>query len=431
VGNTRFTANGLIIGPTVGGADFLTLNQSNSGNFNLRSGGLVGWTASATNSSTTLDTALARNAAGVLEVNNGTAGQFGALKAGTRDAGTNTMTDGLILGHQSTGVPNGALGESILFNLDTTTTAQQLAGRFGVAWNSAAQASRDGYFSFWLIQSALGPAEVARIYSSGGMVITGSVQRVNPGAGILDLSGIKFEGAAPANGKLIQSNGTSFQTSNLTWPTAAGTAGQLVQSTGVNMALSTPTWPSAAGTAGYSVRSDGTNFASYPMQIINSSTASQSPSTSDVYLTGSNCVVAAGDFKAKGQYRCIFDMTKSAGTGAIVISLRVGTAGAIGDPAVVTFTFGAGTSVADSGIFEVIANWRSVGSGTSAVVQGICRGTHNLATTGLFNNAAGFVIVGTTSSGFASNTATNIGVSFNGSTAFAGTTTLVQASLQQ
>jgi hypothetical protein len=87
--------------------------------------------------------------------------------------------------------------------------------------------------------------------------------------------------------------------------------------------------------------------------------------------------------------------------------------------------------VADTGIFEVIVTWRTVGAGTSAVVQGICRAQHNLATTGLFNNAAAWTIVATTSGGFQSSTSNNIGVSFNGSTAFAGTITLVQASLLQ
>jgi hypothetical protein len=166
--------------------------------------------------------------------------------------------------------------------------------------------------------------------------------------------------------------------------------------------------------------------------MLNSSITTQgSIGTADTYLVNSNVTVAAGDFKAKGQYRCLFDMAKTAGTGAIVITVRIGSVGGIGDSATLTFTFGAGTSVADTGVFEVIMNWRSVGSGTSAVVQGICRATHNLATTGLFNNAADWTIVATTSSGFNSTTATSIGLSFNGSTAFAGSNTLVQASLLQ
>jgi hypothetical protein len=214
---------------------------------------------------------------------------------------------------------------------------------------------------------------------------------------------------------------------------AAAAAGKIPIGNGTNYVPSTQTWPTAAGTAGYTIRSDGTNFTSYPQDMFNSSVTSQSVTTSDVYLTNSNVPVAAGDMKAKGQYRCIFDMTKSAGTGAIVITVRVGTAGAIGDPAILTFTFTAGTSVADSGTFEIIATWRTVGSGTSAVMQGICRANKNTATAaglwGVANDSQ--TIVATTSSGFNSSTATSIGVSFNGSTAFAGTSTLLQATLVQ
>jgi hypothetical protein len=241
-------------------------------------------------------------------------------------------------------------------------------------------------------------------------------------------------GAAAASGKILIGNGTNYVPSTPTYPNSASVAGTIMQAGGTNWAASTPTWPTAAGTAGYTIRSDGTNFASYPQDMFNSSVTSQATfSTSDLYVTNSNVVVAAGDFKAKGQYRCLFDMTKSAGTGAIVISLRVGTLGTTGDPAILTFTFGAGTAIADTGTFEIIATWRTVGSGTSAVMQGVCRAQKNAATTtGLWNNAGtDLVIVAATSSGFASNTATNVGISFNGSTAFAGTSTLCQATLIQ
>jgi hypothetical protein len=214
---------------------------------------------------------------------------------------------------------------------------------------------------------------------------------------------------------------------------ASATSGAILQGNGTNFIASTPTWPTTAGTASYTVRSDGTNFASYPQDMLNSSVSSQSPSTSDVYLAGSNVVVAAGDFKAKGQYRCIFDVTKSAGTGTIVISVRSGTLGTTGDTAQLTFTFPAGTSVADVGTFEVFVNWRTIGSGTSAVIEGVCRAQKNTVTAaGLWSDtSAAKVIVAAVSSGFASTTFTNMGVSFNGGTAFAGTITTVQASLLQ
>jgi hypothetical protein len=152
----------------------------------------------------------------------------------------------------------------------------------------------------------------------------------------------------------------------------------------------------------------------------------------DTYLAGSNTVVTAGGFKAKGQYHCVFDMVKTgAGTATPIITVRIGTAGTTADTARLTFTFGAGTGVIDTGTFDLWVNFRTVGAGTSAVVQGICIGRHNLATTGLFNNADVWTIVGTPSAGFDSSAATTIGVSFNGGTSFSGTNTVVQATLNQ
>ena len=196
----------------------------------------------------------------------------------------------------------------------------------------------------------------------------------------------------------------------------------------------TPTYPNAAGRAGYTVRSDGTNFTSYPQDMLNSSTASVGTSYgSDTYLVGSAVQVTAGDFKAGGQYHCIFDMTKTnVGTATPIITVRTGTgSGSVSDASRITCTFGAGTTVADTGIFEVFVTWRTIGSGTSATVWGVCRGQHNLATTGLFNNADQWTVVGTPSGGFDSTTQTVIGISFNGGASFSGTNTIVQAQLIQ
>jgi hypothetical protein len=390
------------------------------------------------------DVGISRNAAGILEVDTGTPGSWSALKIGAIGTGTATVDDGLIIGHNVVGTPGSLFGTGIMLNAEDSTTNDVNIGELQAFWQGTpTHGSARSDFAFRLNNSAAALSVAAFIHGNGIIDATSGYQINNSSAAsgkILQGDGIKFATSTPtwptaagSSGVIVQSNGANLTTSAPTWPTASGTSGVIVQSNGTNLITSTPTWPTAAGAVGYTVRSDATNFASFPAQLINSSTASQSPSTSDVYLTGSNIVVTAGDMKAKGQYKCVFDMTKSAGTGAIVITLRVGTAGSTSDPAIQTYTFGAGTSVADTGIFEVIATWRTVGSGTSAVMQGICRGTHQLATTGLFNNAGGWVLIGSPSpsSGFNSSTATNIGLSFNGSTAFAGTTTLVQAQLQQ
>ena len=76
------------------------------------------------------------------------------------------------------------------------------------------------------------------------------------------------------------------------------------------------------------------------------------------------------------------------------------------------------------------ARIRTVGSGTSAVVQGWISCNHALAATGLITTgASGFGLILGTSAGFNSATPTTIGLSVNGGTLFAGTNTQVQAEL--
>ena len=111
------------------------------------------------------------------------------------------------------------------------------------------------------------------------------------------VTGITIDSAATG---FLQGVSGSFKASAYTLPsTVIGTAGRVLYTDSTNLILSAAAYPTTAGTTGYLVRSDGTNFTSYPNQQTNSSTTNQSLSTSDVYLAGSSCVVAAGDFKAK------------------------------------------------------------------------------------------------------------------------------------
>jgi hypothetical protein len=402
--------------------------------------GDTGFTFSGTGTSALLDIGstdlgLARNAAGTLEINNGTAGQFGGLKIGTRDAGTTAVTDAMLVTHNSTGTPGIGFGESISFNLDSATVANQPAGRIAVAWSTATNSARTSYMDL-LVEGNAGAnfASGVRIFGEAGTTSMSVGTTTDPGAGGIVNANAGFQvGSTGGAGKILIGNGTQFVASTPTYPNAAGTSGVIVQSNGTNLITSTPTWPTTAGTAGYTLRSDGTNFASYPQDMYNSSTTGVSASySSDTYIAGSAVVVAAGDFKAKGQYHCLFDMTKTAaGVGASIINVHIGTAGTVSDNVALIFTFGSGTAVADSGIFEVWVTFRSVGSGTSAVVVGSCKCVHQLATTGLISNAAVWPIVGTVSSGFASNTFTTIGLSYTGGASFSGTNTQVQATLVQ
>jgi hypothetical protein len=163
----------------------------------------------------------------------------------------------------------------------------------------------------------------------------------------------------------------------------------------------------------------------------NASAANQTGFSSDTYLTGSSIAIPSGRPPTVGTaYHLRFDMTKTAaGTATPTVIVRFGTAGAVGDTARITFTFGAGDATADSGIFEVFAVVRVAGASTT--MAGWARCTHHLAATGLTSTgASGTGIIFATASAFDSTVAgSTIGASFNGGASFAGTNTVVQASL--
>jgi hypothetical protein len=164
----------------------------------------------------------------------------------------------------------------------------------------------------------------------------------------------------------------------------------------------------------------------------NQSTSSQGAGfATDTYLVGSSINIPTGGLKAGTIYHLIFDVSKTgAGTATPIIYIRFGTGGSTGDTARLTFTFTAGTAVADVGTFEVWATFRTVGSGTSAVIEGTAQCRHTAsATTGLINKMDGTLQV--TSGGFDSTVANSIiGASVNGGTSAAWTVQLVQAQLQ-
>lgn len=238
--------------------------------------------------------------------------------------------------------------------------------------------------------------------------------------------------AAPAaTGKIMRASSTSSVAfSTPTWPDAVGTSGKILQSDGTNVIMSTPTWPTNV-TAGYDVLANGTNYVAYPGDLFGASTAQQTWAASEAYLAGSTITIAAGDWKVQGTYHCSFDVTKTstAGTATPIIKVYMGTLGTTSDTVIATLTFPAQTAVADNGTFDVQATFRSVGSGTSAVLQARGSLTHNLSITGLSVGVSPIAL--NTSAGFNSTTQTKIGISATFGTSFVGTTQLVSASLFQ
>jgi hypothetical protein len=148
---------------------------------------------------------------------------------------------------------------------------------------------------------------------------------------------------------------------------------------------------------------------------------------SDTYLTGSSILIPNGLPKVGTKYQCRFAVSKTAaGTATPIIQIRIGTAGSTADTSRCSFTFGAGTAVADTGAFVATGVFRTVGSGTSAVLQGLCQ-LDALATTG-FSSTSKSVLA--TSGGFDSTVANSIiGLSVNGGTSASWTVQLVDAEL--
>ena len=167
-----------------------------------------------------------------------------------------------------------------------------------------------------------------------------------------------------------------------------------------------------------------------PKVLFNFSTGAQGAGfSSDTYLTGSNILLPSSRPIAGTLYRCEFAVSKTnAGTATPIITLRYGTNASTSDTGLITFTFGAGSAATDTALWYVEALFRSVGSGTSAVLAGASELTNTLASTG-FTTA--LKMQQANSSGFDSTTAnTYLGLSVNGGTSAAWTVQLVASRLE-
>lgn len=161
----------------------------------------------------------------------------------------------------------------------------------------------------------------------------------------------------------------------------------------------------------------------------NQSTATVSAGyAADTYLAGSAILMPSNGPIAGTQYRCEFDMVKTAaGTAAFTVNVRFGTAGTTADASILSLAFAVGTAAVDTGRFRLGVGFRSVGAGTSAVIVGSIECSHSLAATGLVTTgASGFGQITTVSAGFNSTTANAIlGISVNGGASFSGTNATV------
>lgn len=166
--------NGLWLTGGAAGAIVVKSDSSAVDYVGMGSTSYLAFTALSGNGYGTPDVGLARNAAGILEIDDGsnTRGRWGALKAGTRDAGTTTIVDGLTLGHQiSSGTPGVGLGIGIQLNINSSTTADQNAARITAEWVVATHASRTAR-GIWNVYDTAS-REAIRVEASGSAAMIG------------------------------------------------------------------------------------------------------------------------------------------------------------------------------------------------------------------------------------------------------------------
>jgi hypothetical protein len=192
----------------------------------------------------------------------------------------------------------------------------------------------------------------------------------------------------------------------------------------------------ATNKAGASRRTPASAIATYVKgvsELFNANVTSQSGFSSDTYLTNSNISIPANNPIAKTMYRCVFRVTKTAaGTATATINVRYGTNGTTADTSRGLITFpSAQTAATDSGIVEIWSTFRTVGSGTSAVLQTAFRLSRTNTTTG-FLSTGGITLtfIDVTSGGFDSTPANSIiGLSVNGGASANWTIALAQVEL--
>jgi len=161
----------------------------------------------------------------------------------------------------------------------------------------------------------------------------------------------------------------------------------------------------------------------------NNSIAPQSiPAATLTYLTGSN--ISTNNIKAGTVVTWNISVSKtSAGSASPLFTVRFGTNGTTADATLLTFIAGAQTPILDEGLFTIRCIFRSIGSGTSAILAGDFTLVHDFANGGLSNSNSDYSFL--LSSGFNSTTPNSIlGITVNSGAAAAWTINQVDVKIE-
>jgi hypothetical protein len=144
---------------TINGASGLTVTNSGATLHQdgaMKIGGRAGLTALSTD---------------VMDVTNTTAGRWAQLRFGSYGSTTNAVVANATIGTRSSGTPAAGLGSGILFNIDSTTTADQNAAQIAALWTTATHASRTAALQFSTVNNAGSLTEVARFDGPGDFLL--------------------------------------------------------------------------------------------------------------------------------------------------------------------------------------------------------------------------------------------------------------------
>jgi hypothetical protein len=161
--------------------------------------------------------------------------------------------------------------------------------------------------------------------------------------------------------------------------------------------------------------------------VRNASVATQAYTTAEIYMTGSALIIPSHLLVIGATLRWRVVATKTAGTGALIWRVRIGTLGTTGDAEILNFTqVSAPTSATDTAFVDIEMVIRTLGA--AATSRGGLRLNHVLDVTGFSQLRANVqqVAGSTFDSGAASLIA---GVTFNAQTAGAGNIEIVTGEL--